>query len=277
MRIHFLENPMIVDFHTHIFPDGIAAATIAKLESFSPRAVAHTDGTLAGLCASMEKGGIDYSVVMPVVTRPRQFDSINEFAASNNGGKLIFFGGIHPECDELEQKVDRIAELGLRGIKLHPDYQATFADDERYIRIVRRALERGLFVLFHSGIDIGLPEIIHCTPERASALLDAVDDLNRGEPHIIFAHLGACDMPDSVMKQLVGRNCMFDTAFSMQSTPADKVVDIIRAHRADRILFATDSPWRDQRGSVEHLNSLPLTDEEKHLILGGNAARLLSL
>ncbi len=268
---------MIVDFHTHIFPDAIAAATIEKLESFSPRAHAHTDGTLTGLLSSMEMGGVDYSVVLPVVTRPRQFDSINSFAAAHNSGKLIYFGGIHPECDELEEKVDRIAELGLRGIKLHPDYQATFADAERCVRIVRRALERGLFVVFHSGIDIGLPEIIHCTPERAAALLDAVDDLNQGEPRIVFAHLGACDMPDSVMKHLVGRNCLFDTAFSMQSEPAEKVVELIRAHGAERILFATDSPWRDQRGSVEYLNSLPLTDGEKRLILGENAARLLSL
>ncbi len=268
---------MIVDFHTHIFPDAIAAATIAKLESFSPRAVANTDGTLSGLIDSMEKGGIDYSVVLPVVTRPRQFDSINEFAAANNSGRLIYFGGIHPECDELEKKVDRIAELGLRGIKVHPDYQSTFADDERYVCIVRRALERGLFVVFHSGIDIGLPEIIHCTPERAAALLDAVDDLNQGAPRIVFAHLGACDMPDSVMKHLVGRNCLFDTSFSMQSEPTERVVELIRAHGADKILFATDSPWRDQKGSVEYLNALPLTDEEKRLILGENAAKLLNI
>ncbi len=268
---------MVVDFHTHIFPDSIAAATVSRLESFSPRVHAHSDGTLAGLLSSMERGKIDYSVVLPVVTRPKQFDSINEFAAANNCGKLIYFGGIHPECDDLEAKVDRIAELGLRGIKLHPDYQSTFADDERYVRIVRRALERGLFVVFHSGVDVGLPEVIHCTPERGAALLDAVDDLNQGEPRIVFAHLGGCDMPESVMKHLVGRNCLFDTAFSMQSENPETVVKLVRAHGADRILFATDSPWRGQLESVEYLRALPLTENEKALILGGNSARLLSL
>ncbi len=268
---------MIIDFHTHIFPDAIAAATIEKLESFTPEARANTDGTLSGLFASMEQGNIDYSVVLPVVTRPRQFDSINSFAAANNNGKLIYFGGIHPDCDELEQKVDHIAELGLRGIKLHPDYQSTFVDDERYIRIVRRALERGLFVTFHAGVDIGMPEIVHCPPERASRLLDAVDDLNKGEPRIVFAHLGGCGMLDGVMTRLVGRNCLFDTGFNLQSEPTERVVELIRAHGVDKILFATDSPWRDQRKSVDYLCALPLTDEEKRLILGENAARLLSL
>ena len=224
----------IIDFHTHIFPDKIAASVIQKLESYTPRAVAHTDGTLSGLLASMEDANVDCSVIMPVLTAPHQFDGVNRFAAEHNLGKIIYFGGIHPDCEDLEAKVDFIADLGLKGIKLHPDYQSTFVDDERYITIVRRALERGLLVTFHAGIDIGMPDPVYCTPERSAKLLDAVADLNQGEPKIIFAHLGGCDMPDEVLTHLCGKNCLFDTAFNLIYETDEHIMSIIRAHGAEK-------------------------------------------
>ena len=267
----------VIDFHTHVFPDKIAASTIEKLSSYTPRAVAHTDATLSGLVASMEEAKVDYSVIMPVLTAPHQFESVNRFAVEHNRGNIIYFGGIHPDCEDLEAKVDFIADLGLKGIKLQPAYQSTFVDDERYITIVRRALERGLFVTFHAGVDIGMPEPVHCTPERSVKLLEAVADLNRGEPRIIFAHLGGCDMPDEVLKHLCGKNCLFDTAFNLIYETDEHITSIIRAHGADKILFASDSPWQSQTECVTRLKSLPLTDEEKSMILGANAKKLLHI
>ena len=86
---------MIIDFHTHIFPDEIAPKTIPALEKVSGIKAA-TDGTLTGLLQSMEQTGVDISVIMPVVTKPAQFDKINAFAAKVNetyAGRLISFGG----------------------------------------------------------------------------------------------------------------------------------------------------------------------------------------
>lgn len=267
----------IIDFHTHIFPDKIAESVISKLSSYTPRAVAHTNGTLSGLIASMNAANVDYSVIMPVLTAPHQFESVNRFAAEHNRGNIIYFGGIHPDCEDLEAKVDAIADLGLKGIKLHPDYQSIFVDDDRYITIVRRALARGLLVTFHAGVDIGMPDPVHCAPERSAKLLDAVADLNTGEPKIIFAHLGGCDMPDEVMKHLCGKNCLFDTGFNIVYESEENIMNIIRAHGADKILFASDSPWQSQAECVSRINSLPLTDEEKSMILGGNARKLLRI
>lgn len=265
---------IIIDSHTHIFPDKIAKATIEKLESFSPLARSATDGTLSGLLASMDKGNIDYSVVLPVVTAPKQFDSINSFATRNNHGRLICFGGIHPDCENIPSKVAQIKSLGLYGIKLHPDYQSTYVDDERYIEIVREALKNDLLITFHAGVDIGMPETVHCSPDRAARLLDAVKDLNQGEPRIIFAHFGGHAMADEVMRHLCGRNCMFDTAFTLMHEVPHKLEQIIKSHGAEKILFATDSPWSDQKESVERLCSLSITDQEKNLIIGENAARI---
>ena len=58
---------MIVDFHTHVFPDRIAAAAVHKLKDAS-HTQSFTDGTLSGLRASMAQAGIDYSVVLPLTS-----------------------------------------------------------------------------------------------------------------------------------------------------------------------------------------------------------------
>ena len=116
---------MVIDFHTHIFPDKIAAKSIAHLEEASG-IMAATDGTLQGLLNSMEKNNVDLSVILPVVTKPSQFETVNQFAAEVNrkyNGKLISFGGIHPDSEDYKAELDKIKELGLIGIMLHPDYQ----------------------------------------------------------------------------------------------------------------------------------------------------------
>ena len=62
---------MIIDMHTHIFPDEISAAVIDKLSHVS-RTLAFTDGTLNGLKKSMDAAQINYSVILPVATNTKQ-------------------------------------------------------------------------------------------------------------------------------------------------------------------------------------------------------------
>ena len=98
---------MVIDFHTHIFPDKIATRTIESLGTIAGINAA-TDGTLNGLLDSMQRNGVDQSVIMPVCTRAEQFDSINTFAKKVNDkyeGKLISFGGIHPDCEKPKEKL----------------------------------------------------------------------------------------------------------------------------------------------------------------------------
>jgi len=167
---------MIIDFHTHIFPNKIAEKTIESLGTLAGVKAA-SDGTLKGLLDSMEKSGIDRSVIMPVVTKPEQFDSINGFAKKVNEtyeGKLLSFGGIHPENEKYKEKLKYIKSLGLPGIKIHPDYQRVMIDDIRFMRIIEYASELGLIILTHAGIDIGLPQPVHCPPDKMRKVLDTV-------------------------------------------------------------------------------------------------------
>ena len=266
---------MTVDFHTHIFPDKIAEAAISKLAAAGD-SVPFTDGTLAGLKKSMKESGIDYSVILPVATSAHQFDSVNRFAAEINGKDGIFsFGGIHPDNENVEEKLDYIKSLGLKGIKLHPDYQKTFIDDERYIRIISHCIKIGLYVSIHSGIDVGYPDPVHCTPERALKLLKAVPQ--HSEPMIIFAHTGAFGMWDEVEEYLVGQNVYFDLAFCLDKIDFGQLARIIKKHGSDKILFGSDSPWASQKEYKVLLSALPISDTDKENIAFKNAFEILSL
>lgn len=274
---------LVVDFHTHVFPDAIAAATIKKLESNCMQAKGHTDGRLDSLKRSMQEAGIQYSVLLPVCTSPCQFDSINNFSAKNNdpANGFVFFGGIHPDCEDVEGKLEHIKSLGLKGIKLHPDFQHVLIDDERYVRIIRKCVQLGLYVSIHAGVDIGAPEVVHCPPERAVKMLAEVYrdiDVSKEErPRVILAHLGGGFMLGETEKHLCGKFVYLDLAFTFGWEDDAQILRIIKAHGAERVLFATDSPWSGQKECVEAFKKFPLSDEEKRKIFSGNAVEMLDL
>lgn len=274
---------MIIDFHTHVYPDAIAERTMAALGNV-PGVQGHTDGTLRGLLDSMAASGVDKSVILPVNTRMGQFDSITKFARSINEqyDNLISFGGIHPDDDEPEEKLRYLRDNGFKGVKIHPDYTETFIDDERYIRIIAAAQRLGLTVITHAGKDPAY-SVIHCPPDRGRAMLDRVRELTGfTEPFFVFAHLGGNRLLSDVERHLVGQNCYIDISCSFSdlgnfSTASDEdIIRVIRNHGVEKILFATDSPWNDQKAYIERFKALPgLTDYEKEQILGKNAEKLL--
>ena len=151
---------MIIDFHTHMFPDKIAGRTLDYLSGIfgaSPFA----DGTYTGLCNSMGKGAVDISIALPAVTKVSQVASINRFASAYTEGPVISFGGIHPECENYKEILKEIKNLGLKGIKMHPDYQDMYFDNIRYERIIDAASELGLITVVHAGVDPKCPEDVH--------------------------------------------------------------------------------------------------------------------
>lgn len=282
---------MVIDFHTHTFPDAIAASTLKKLSGVSHSAP-FTDGTGAGLAASMAEAGVDLSVVLPVATSPRQVRHINEAAALANRRTaetgLFSFGCIHPNCENWREELDRIAALGLKGVKLHPVYQGVDLDDPRYLRILTRAGELGLVAVTHAGVDIGYPDAANCLPR---VLLRAVRQA--GPVKLVAAHMGGWKRWEEALELLADTSVYLDTSFStglmaplddgyytpeqLRLLDGEGFVHMVRGFGAERILFGTDSPWSGQRESVEWLRALPLADGEKDAILGGNARRLLGV
>ncbi len=266
---------MIVDFHTHIFPEKIAARTIEKLEQIG-KVKAFTDGREESLAASMEKADVDVSIVLPVVTAPEQFQTINHYAAQlnhkylNSRRRLLSFGGIHPDSPDYKRELREIKNLGLQGIKLHPDYQNTFFDDIRYMRILDYASQLDLVTVVHAGVDIGFPDNVRCTMSGIRRVLDEVAPKN-----MVLGHYGGFGLWEDVEEWIAGRDVYLDTAYIFGFIKDETFLNILAKHGADKILFATDSPWSGQSESLDYLKKLVTKEEDLNLILGENAKKLL--
>lgn len=261
----------MIDFHTHIFPEKIAKTTLDFLESRC-KTKPHTNGIAEGLSQSTREAGLDISVVLPVVTKPSQFASVNRFASQLQMENLLSFGGIHPDSADYKAELKAIKDSGLKGIKLHPDYQGVFIDDIRYERIISYASELDLIVSVHAGFDPGYPDCVHCTPMKASKMISEVQP-----GKLVLAHMGGYMRWDDVEEYLVGKDVYFDTAVVFGSISDEQFIRICRAHGTDKILFATDSPWSGQKESVEYFKQMNLTDAEKEQIFDKNARILLTL
>ena len=283
---------MIIDIHTHTFPDAIAARAVDKLKHNS-----HTepvlDGTALSLSASAKAAGVDLAVLQPVATSPAQVREINDGAIGTNRTssvtRLASFGCMHPAFDTPEQECARLAEAGVKGIKLHPVYQLTDMDDPSYVRVLRAAADCGLLVLIHAGIDVGFLERTYSDVEKIARALDSVSD-----GRYILAHMGGWRQWDEAQALFAGReNVWLDTSFSLgDMTPLgdgfyethslsrlsqERFLQMADAFGAEKLLFGTDSPWEGQAAEIAKIRALPLKEEEKAAILGGNAKALLGL
>ena len=264
---------MIIDFHTHVFPDALAERAIGTLlkninEVFTPV----TNATVSGLLAHMENSGVDISVVQPVITKPSQLRELNTWVAGIASRKLVAFGSIYPRSNSYKEDIDFIVSLGLKGLKFHCEYQEFVVDAPEMLRVYDYALSRGLVLLHHAGSDPGYAAPFRSSPQRFYNVVSAM----RGGV-IVAAHFGGHAEWDEVERWLVGTGIYLDTSMGFEFYPREQFLRIVKNHGAEKILFASDSPWSDAGAEIARLRSLPLPEAEKDLILGGNARRELGL
>lgn len=264
---------MIIDFHVHAFPDALAAKALPLLSKCSGGVKPNYDATISGLESYLAKNNVDYAVVLNIATNPHQEKKVNDFAISLLEKKnIIPFGSVHPDSPNALSELERLAKAGIRGIKLHPDYQHFFVDDEKMFPIYKKIAELGFITVFHAGVDIGYPKPVHCTPERLLRVLDLIDDAP-----VVAAHFGGWLLWDSVLEDLCGTKVYLDTAFSSGKMPPDYAKELIKAHGADKVLLGSDMPWSDTLDEVRFVQSLDLSAEDEEKILSNNAKRLLNI
>ena len=282
---------MIIDFHTHTFPENLAGRAIARLAA-SSRAKNYLDGTADALQVSMKEAGVDYCVLLPVATRPSQQEDINRAAIEANRHSeetgLISFGGIHPGNEDYREILRRLSENGVKGVKIHPVFQRVAIDDIRYLRIIECASENGMIVITHAGYDIGFPGEDFSSVRRIGRMLDAVKPRK-----MVLAHMGGWDCWEEVEERILGRDVWLDTAFSLlpiepatgtvrrpeENPPIsrEQFLRMVHRHGTERILFGTDSPWSGQREMVAAIRDSGLDKKEREAVLGGNAGELLGI
>ena len=264
---------MIIDFHTHCFPDFLAEKTTEILRRRSGILRPAHSGTAASLLNTAKRAGVDHSVVLNIATNPHQQTKVNDFAISllNTEG-IIPFGSVHPESENALSELDRLYDAGIRGIKFHPDYQGFYCDEDRMLPIYEKIGRLGFITVFHCGLDMGIPLPIHCNAKRLGEILPSFS----GAP-VIAAHFGGFGDCENVEKYLCGKDVYLDTAYCSGVLPPAAAREIIAIHGADRILMASDSPWNDPADSIELIKFFELSDEDEAKILGENAARLLKI
>lgn len=263
---------MIIDFHTHVFPDALAQRALAALmESSGGIYTPVSDCTVDGLLQNMDAWGIDISVVQPVITKQSQFKSTNDWARSICSDRIIAFGAVYPHTDNFKRDIDYVAELGLKGIKFHAEYQDFVLDDPAMLRLYDYALSQGLILLHHAGFDPDFPPPFKSSPRQFANVVKAMPG-----GIIIAAHLGGHDQWDDVEEYLVGTDIYLDTSMGFDYYDHDQFMRIVQGHGAEKILFGSDSPWSNAHSELQQLFALPLLDEQKSAIAGENARRILA-
>lgn len=266
---------MLIDFHTHIFPDAIAEKSINTLKGHIIETrncvpeVFH-DGTLNGLLKEMDEDGVDKSVVLPIATSEKQTENINNFAEQIRSERIESFGSLHPAQKNYKEVLTKLKERGFIGIKLHHNYQGVDLDSEESIRVIKKAEELGLYVTFHAGIDMGMKGHVFATPKMLVNVLKHVEG-----SRIIAAHMGGFEMWEDVLEMVCGTPVLLDTAICGKCMPRDCFRRVIDRHGANKVLFATDSPWERPAQTLEALESLGLSAEELDLIKYKNAEAIL--
>lgn len=266
---------MIIDFHTHIFPDTLAPKAMASLQETAQMPIMF-DGTANGLLELMKKDGIDKSVVLNTVTNTKQVDKVNAFALETNERfeNLIPFCSLHPKTENPLEKLILLKNSGIKGIKLHPDYVRTEFDSPDFHPVLSAAEELEMPVVIHAGFDPVSPDKLHTTPDAILNVIAKFPNLK-----LVCAHLGGVSIWDEVIDKLCGANVYLDTAFCCEriGITVQQGEKIFALHPHEKIIFGSDAPWASPREIIEFIKKIGINDESMELILHKNAEKLLNI
>lgn len=263
---------MLIDFHTHAFPPQIAQRALAKLSHDAGGLRPQTDGTLESLKEQMRIDNVDLSVVLAIATNPRQMRKVNDYAIEmDRHDAITAFGSVHPDAPDALEELERIKAAGLKGVKLHPEFQGFYADDEKLRPIYRKISELGLITLFHAGEDYGYAPPYHAMPEHLLRALGWFDS------PVVAAHWGGIGCGVQVLKKLCGEHIYFDLSYGYAAMAKPLAQQIVDRHGPEKLLFGSDLPWHRPAWELRLLDSLDLSDGDRERICWKNAAKLLDL
>ena len=259
---------MVIDFHAHIYPEKIAGRALTNVWEFY-KIHMQLDGTVGTLLENGRRGGIDRFVVFSPAAVPEQVRSINDFIAGvcREHPELTGFGTLNQDMQNPGEEIERLAGLGLKGVKFHPDMQRFNIDDKRMMEIYA-ALEGRLPVIFHTG-DYRYP---FSHPARLAKVLDHFPKLTA-----VAAHFGGWSLFDIAMDHLLDRFCYFDVSSSLPFLGKRRALELIRVYGAERFLFGSDYPMWDPAASLVDFLELNLSGSERDLILYKNACAVLGI
>jgi predicted TIM-barrel fold metal-dependent hydrolase len=264
-----MTNNRIIDFHTHAFPDKVAANAVPALEK-AGNVSSYTNGTCDGLIKSMDTAGIEKSVICSIATRVEQFQPILDWSNAVQSTRIIPLPSVHPDDPDLVAHVAAIKKEGFVGIKIHPYYQNFFLAEEKMDVLYTALLDNDLFVVSHTGFDIAYPRIRRADPEQVKTVLKKFPELR-----FVATHLGGWDDWQKVEQILIGQPVFLEISFALDFLAREDAHRMITSHPEDYLLFGTDSPWADQKKCLNQLYSLGLKDDLLKKMLWRNGAGII--
>jgi predicted TIM-barrel fold metal-dependent hydrolase len=260
---------MIIDGHTHIWPDAVARRALA---GSVPDLERRGDGTRAGLKESMAAAGIDRSVCLAVANDGSAVDKANRFSASLDPDHFIGFGSIHPDLTP-EENLESLRRHGLKGAKIHPFFQRYALDDPRLAPLLD-AMQGEFAVIIHVGSISTSSSTGVCSPPMLAELVRTFPKLD-----VIACHFGGYRQFQAAVDTVLGLPVYLDTSWppSLADLDSRQVRTAIEKHGPDRIIFASDWPMADQSREIQAVRDLGFADDDVDQILGMNLIRLLGI
>lgn len=258
-----------IDIHTHVYPDPIAQKATDSIRDFYGIGGAGMDGTVSMLLERGKQAGIDRFVILPVAVSPKRAGHINDFIKEQTLAhpEFIGFGTVHAAMEDIAEETQRILELGLRGIKMHPDTQAFAIDDPRLFPVYE-IIQGRIPVILHMGDH----RYDYSQPARLRKVLEQFPRVQA-----IAAHFGGYSMYEEAYAQLHDKDCVFDVSSSLMFMPKGVAEKYIGLYGAERMAYGTDYPLWDPVTEVQRFMQLELTDDQFEQIAHKTAQRFLGI
>lgn len=262
---------MIIDAHAHIYPEKIAEKATKAIGDFYDIKMDMPEGTSDKLTEEGKAAGITRFIVHSVATKAAQVKAINDFIIGEceKHPEFIGFMTLHEDLsqEEINSEVKRCGAAGIKGIKLHPDFQKFYIDGENAKKMYN-ATEGLLPILFHTGDD----RFDYSAPERLAAIAKEYKNMR-----FIGAHFGGYRRwgETDVYKGL--DNVFFDTSSSLPFIGEETAAKLINKFGAERFFFGTDFPMWNAKEELARFEKISLSSSDKEKILYKNVKSFLRI
>lgn len=267
----------IFDIHTHIYPERIAPAAVKSLEAFYDNLFpSEGNGTAEELRRVSEESGVVGCLLLAVATNAHQIRRVNDYVAleagisRSLGRKTVAFGSFHQDCDDPERELRYAFDIGLKGIKIHPDIQRVHIDDERLFPVYAACRDEDLPVCLHMGDS--RPQYPYSDARRLLRVMEKFPGLR-----VLGAHFGAYSVWEDARLLATHPDIFFDTSSALSFISPEYASELVHTLGADKCMFGTDYPIKIPKNELELFMKLDLNQSQRRAILYDNAARFLKI
>lgn len=260
----------IFDVHAHIYPTNIASRAVESIGKFYGIEMS-CDGTTKKLLEGANDFDVQKIAINSVATSAKQVQKINDYMASKKSEpKFVPLATLHPDMEKSEiiDEVARIKELGLYGLKLHPDCQGFKISGKKGRR------------LFETMGDFGMPILVHTGDKRHDfSHPEYMIEVAKDFPHLTFiaAHFGGWSEWEQAMKYKGLKNVMFDTSSSLAFLDSHIAKVVILGLGVEKFLYGTDFPMWSYETEIQRVLDLDLGEKNNELIFRKNAEKLFGV